>query len=98
MELQPFARGVIWDTRDPDDCKPMRASTRDDAVGGKATINREAVRAAAAELDWPHKDLMGQVDEGGVEARSDCSEASGSSLQVFINTHSLPLNESQSAN
>ena len=73
MELQPFARGVIWDTRDADDCRPMRASTRDDVVGGEATIDRAAVRAAAAELDWPHKDLIGQVGEGGVEARSECS-------------------------
>ena len=49
-------------------------------------------------LDPPHTRLPISKEkplEGHVLKRT--SEASGSSLQVFINTHSLPLNESQSA-
>ena len=63
----------MWDARDADDCTPMEPSTRDSAVGSKASIDRAAVLAAAEELAWAHRDLIGQAGEGGVEARSVCS-------------------------
>ena len=71
-ELQPWVRGVVWDTCDAGDCAPMEPSTRDGAVGGKASIDRAAVRAAhgaaAEELAGTHRDLIGQVGEGARSA------------------------------
>ena len=63
------ARGVVWDTRDAD-YTPMEPSTRNSVVGGKASIDRVAVRVAAEDLAWAHRDLIEQVGEGGVEALS----------------------------
>ena len=71
--LQPWARGVVWDSRDPQDVRPVVPSTREDEVGGRATLDRAALRRAAEELGWPDEDLLGQVGEGGVESRTECS-------------------------
>jgi len=72
-EMQPWARRVVWDARDAHDVVPVVPSTRESAVGGTATVDRAALRAAAAELDWCDADLLGQIGEGGLESRSECS-------------------------
>ena len=72
-ELQPWARGVIWDCRAPDDCAPVVPSTRLTQMAGPRSLRRDRLREAAAELDWRDYDLLGQVGEGGLESRSACS-------------------------
>ena len=71
-EMQPWARGIVWDTRDPARCVPVRRSTRDTLHPGRRQADRAAVRAAARELDWHDDDIVAQAGEGGVEARSGC--------------------------
>ena len=72
-ELQPWARGVIWDCRAADDCTPVVPSTRDTPPSGPRSLRRDRLREAAAELGWPDGDLLGQAGEGGLESRSACS-------------------------
>ena len=71
--LQPWARGIVWDCSDPSDCVPVQRSTRHTAFPGKRQLDRDAVRKAAADLDWQDHDLVDQIGEGGVEVRSDCT-------------------------
>ena len=49
-ELQPWARGTVWDCREAGDCRPLLPSTRSDEVGCAASIDRRRVREAAREL------------------------------------------------
>ena len=72
-ELQPWARGTVWDCREAGDCRPLLPSTRSDEVGCAASIDRQRVREAARELGWTDGDLIGQAGEGGLESRSACS-------------------------
>eukprot|EP00965_Chrysotila_dentata_P165338 5459605-Pleurochrysis_carterae.AAC.1 len=69
--MAPWARGVVWDCADPDDCTPVRRSTRDTTFEGPRQIDRAALRAAAAQLNWEDEDIVSQVGEGGVEVRSE---------------------------
>ena len=71
--LQPWARGTIWDCRDPSNCVPVARSDRHTVFPGARQLDRSAVRRVAAEMDWEDSDLLGQIGEGGVEVRSDCS-------------------------
>ena len=71
--LQPWARGIVWDCRNPDDCKPVQRSTRHTTFIGKRQVDRAALRRVAAELGWHDEDIVDQVGEGGVEVRSACS-------------------------
>jgi len=72
-ELQPWARGVIWDCRTPGDCAPVVPSARDTPDVCAQRVRRDRVRAAAGEMGWADHDLLGQVGEGGFESRSECS-------------------------
>ena len=72
-ELQPWARGLVWDTRVPSDCQPVIPSSGDTPDVCERTIDRAHLREAAARLGWDDYDLLGQVGLGGVESRSDCS-------------------------
>jgi hypothetical protein len=78
-QLQPWARGIIWDCRDPTQCHPVQRSTRHTSFppkpGGEPSrqIHREAIRRIAAILKWHDLDIVDQIGEGGVEVRSDCS-------------------------
>ena len=72
IDMAPWARGIVWDTRDPDRCSPVRRSTRDTVFPGRRQVDRAAVREAARELDWHDEDIVSQIGEGGVEARSGC--------------------------
>ena len=76
QDEQPlFARYVVWDCSDPDDCRPVARSTRDTVFPGARQIDRAALRRVAAELGWDRvdADIIAQVGEGGVEARSECA-------------------------
>ena len=72
-ELQPWARGLIWDTRDPTDCQLVAPSTEDTPPVCARSLDRRQLRAAAARLAWPDHDLLGQCGRGGIESRSECS-------------------------
>ena len=71
--LQPWARGIVWDCRDPRACKPVERSTRDTAFPGVRQIDRAALRRAAEKLGWHDVDIVQQAGEGGIEARSACA-------------------------
>ena len=81
QDLQPWARGIVWDCRDPHRCVPVARSSRDTVFPGKPSgqpsrqIDRVAFRQAAGELGWERvdPDIVAQVGEGGVEARTTCS-------------------------
>ena len=72
--LEPWARLVVWDCRDPTACVPVRRSTRDTAFPGARQIDRAALREVAELLGWADVDLdiLDQICEGGLEPRSDC--------------------------
>jgi hypothetical protein len=73
QEAMPlWARGAVWDCRNPDDCVPVEPSTRLTALPGARQLDRERIRAIADELEWPDADIIQQVGEGGIEPRSDC--------------------------
>ena len=76
--MQPWARGVVWDCADPDDCRPVERSTRSTAIPPRPDgtpsrhLDAMAFRRVAAELEWHDLDIVQQVGDGGVEPRSHC--------------------------
>ena len=72
--LQPWARGVVFDCRDPTSCVPVRRSTRDTAFPGARQLDRASIRRVADALDWHDTDIIDQIGEGGIEVRSDCDQ------------------------
>ena len=74
-EMPPFARDIVWDCEDPTDCRPVVRSDRHTVFPGERQIDRAALREVAAELGWNEvdSDIVGQMGEGGVEARSTCA-------------------------
>ena len=68
-ELEEWARGIIWDTRDPDNCVPYPPSDETTEMPGPQ-INREIFRAWAAELNITDEEIVAQVGYGGVEAQA----------------------------
>ena len=71
-QMQPWARGTVWDCADPAACTPVERSTRKTPVPGRC-INRAALRRIARILGWHDTDIVDQAGEGGVETRSDCA-------------------------
>ena len=67
-KLAQFARKLIWDTSDPDDCWLQRASTADTTEPGPQ-LRRDVFRAAAASLGRDAEDIVRQGG-GGIEALS----------------------------
>ena len=78
QSLRPWARGIVWDCRDPDDCVPLtRSSASDsdaeyDAAFPGRKLDRAACRRVAEELRWHDTDIIEQICGGGIEVRSDC--------------------------
>ena len=74
-ERPAWARGIVWNCRDPNKCVPVTRSTRHTDLGesrGVRSIDRAAMRRIAQELGWGDDDILGQVGEGGAESRSEC--------------------------
>ena len=71
-DMAVWARGVVWDTRDPLNCVPVIRSNRDTTFPGARQVDRAALRAGAEGLAWHDHDIVDQAGEGGVEARSGC--------------------------
>ena len=73
-DMPPWARGIVWDTSDPLDCRPVRRSSRHtwtaDFPGPK--VQPRALRRMARKLGWHDKDIVAQIGEGGFEGRSTC--------------------------
>lgn len=72
-ELQPWARGILWDCSDPQCCVPARPSTQADlpSLRGRK-IDAAVLRAMADEIGWDDPDILNQADNG-FEAYSKCS-------------------------
>ena len=68
-ELEEWARGIIWDTRDPVNCVPCPPSDETTEMPGPQ-INREILRAWAAELNITDEEIVAQVGYGGVESQA----------------------------
>lgn len=74
-DLQPWARGILWDTSDPTNCVFARPSCREELRATQhrtRQIDGDVLRRLAAELDWDDLDVCDQVSDG-VEARTTCS-------------------------
>ena len=82
--MQLWARGIVWDTRDPNNCLPVEPSTRDtqypecghrpDGLKSRQ-LDRGAFSRVLEEMQWHDEDIRKQAGEGGVEARVDCELA-----------------------
>ena len=72
-QMQPWARGIVWDTRRPGDCHPVSPTTADSPDSCERSLKRDQVRAAAEAMQWPDFDMRAQFGGGGVESRSTCS-------------------------
>ena len=90
-QMQPWARGVIWDCQNPDACRPVQRSTRDTIFPGRRQIDRTALRRVASELHWHDTDIIAQAGEGGIECRSHCP------LDTVLSFHHQSLVEAYSA-
>ena len=71
-QMQPWARGIVWDCHAPSACVPVQRSTRSTIFPGKRQLDRAALRHVAADLHWHDADIIAQAGEGGVECRSHC--------------------------
>ena len=71
-QMQPWARGIVWDCQAPSACVPVQRSTRSTIFPGKRQLDRAALRRIAADLHWHDADIIDQAGEGGVECRSHC--------------------------
>ena len=67
--MPEWARGVVWDCRDPEDRRPL-APSRGHPVAAKC-ISAQAFCTAAAELGYPDLDIIAQLSDGGVRANHD---------------------------
>ena len=73
-DMPPWARGVVWDTSDPKDCRPVRRSSpetwAEDFPGDK--VDPVAIRREAEQLGWHDTDIVDQICGGGFEGRFEC--------------------------
>ena len=68
--MPAWARGVVWDTRDPYDCREVEPSTRATVFPGARQMDRAELRRVAAAMRWHDRDIVDQAGEGGIEPRS----------------------------
>ena len=91
-EMAPWARGIVWDTRRPHDCVPVRRSSRDTVFPGSRQLDRTALRQAASELDW--HDAFTEAQRVASEA-FDCAQqlAKDNGVEVKLSSSGSTLNE-----
>ena len=77
-EQPTWARGIVWDCSDRDNCLPVERSDASTKFAATMQINRANIRRMAAEVGGhhEHKELVDQICNGscngGVESGSDC--------------------------
>ena len=71
-EMQPFARGHVWDCANPRDVVPVEWSTAQTYVPGRKQLDREGLRLMAAELGNTQNAVINQACSGGLEVTTDC--------------------------
>ena len=71
-EMQPFARGLVWDCANPRDVVPVEWSTVQTYVPGKKQLDREGLRLMATELGNTQNEVINQACGGGLEITADC--------------------------
>lgn len=71
-EMPVWARGQVWDTEDPDDCRPVERSSHRTSFPGEKQFRRDEIGRIAAELGWQaiEPDIVDQAGGGGFELRS----------------------------
>ena len=75
QDEQPmWARGIVWDCSDRDNCLPVERSDASTKFAATMQINRANIRRMAAEVGGHHEhgELVDQICNGGVESGSDC--------------------------
>ena len=74
-ELQPWARGIIWDCRDPLRCAPCQPSTADsgDDVFPGPKMDRAAYRRTAERLGMGELEVVAQAGHGWIESGAQVS-------------------------
>ena len=72
--MPPWARGVGFNSEDPEDCIPTLRSDRLTQFPGDRQLDRRAYRALCVETGWYDidPDICEQAGEGGIEIRSQC--------------------------
>ena len=65
-----WARLVVWDTSDPDDCVPLQPYDENDPP--QQEVRPEFFAEWGERLRWPDHDMLQQVCVTGVESRSSC--------------------------
>ena len=63
---------VVWDAADPNDCMPVRRSTRSSPP--HSSMDHTFFDFWAAKLSWEDADIIEMI-ASGVEGRSDCERA-----------------------
>lgn len=71
-EMQPWARGILWDARDPGKCVLMAARRPADLAAGSRAVDPDVLDQMAAAVGSGDHDICDQVRHG-VESRSLCS-------------------------
>ena len=71
-EMAPFARGIVWDCADRDDCVPVARSTADTKFPGDKQLNRAGLWLMAETLGETENEAIRAACGGGVETHSDC--------------------------
>jgi hypothetical protein len=73
-DAQPeWAREVVWDCADPDNCVPMQPFASEEPPDDN--INRAFFAMWGTRLQWADEDMLEQVTESGVESRSALEKA-----------------------
>ena len=71
-KMAPFARGIVWDCADRDDCVPVARSTADTKFPGDKQLNRAGLWLMAETLGETENEAIRAACGGGVETHSDC--------------------------
>lgn len=61
-EMPVWARGIIWETSDPHDCRPVQRSSLQNPV--KSDVNAEFFQTWGRKLQWPDQHMIQQAQQG----------------------------------